>query len=185
MYDRLGGERLGHWLRAFHFGTAPGWLPERIADRSAAGAILAIGEKMTASPLQVAAAYGALANGGVYVPPTLTRRTGEIPREAILRPETAHAVVAMLEGVVSREDATGTRARVVGQRVAGKTGTAAWALPDGSDRYYASFVGFVPSNSPRYVILVGLEEPQGEHAGGVVAAPVFSRVATRALASGR
>jgi membrane peptidoglycan carboxypeptidase len=191
IYDRLGSGSLGRWLRAFHFGTAPsiegaasGWLPERIADRSAAGAMLAIGEKMTASPLQVAAAYGALANGGVYVPPTITRRTGAAPREVILRPETARAVVAMLEGVVSREGATGTRARVVGQQVAGKTGTAAWALSDGSERYYASFVGFVPSSSPRYVILVGLEGPQGEHAGGIVAAPVFSRVATRALAPG-
>jgi beta-lactamase regulating signal transducer with metallopeptidase domain len=192
VYDRLGGERLGHWLRVFHFGTAPaidraasGWLPEHIADRSAAGAMLAIGERMTASPLQVAAAYGALANGGVYVPPTLVRRAGEAPREPILRPETARSIVTMLEGVVSREDATGTRARVAGQRVAGKTGTAAWVLPDGSERYYASFVGFVPSTSPRYVILVGLEEPEGERAGGLVAAPVFSRVATRALALGR
>ncbi len=193
IYDRLGGERLGRWLRAFHFGTAPaidgavaGWMPERIEDRSPAGVMVAIGEKLTASPLQVAAAYGALANGGLYVAPTLTRRTGEVARERVLKAETARAVVAMLEGVVSREEATGTRARVDGQRVAGKTGTAGWEMPDGSEHSYASFVGFVPSTSPRFVILVGLEQPQdaeGEAGNGpTAAAPVFSRVATRALA---
>jgi beta-lactamase regulating signal transducer with metallopeptidase domain len=188
IYDRLGGDRLGRWLRAFHFGTAPGiegavagWMPERIEERSAAGAIVAIGEKLTASPLQVAAAYAVLANGGFYVAPTLTRRTEEAPRERVLKPETAHTIVTMLEGVVSSEQATGTRARVDGQRVAGKTGTASWEMPGGGDRYYSSFVGIVPSTSPRFVILVGLEDPQGEQAGGIVAAPVFSRVATRAL----
>jgi cell division protein FtsI (penicillin-binding protein 3) len=89
----------------------------------------------------------------------------------------------MLEHVVSDDRATGTAARVDGQHVAGKTGTAEHELPDGSESVYASFVGIVPSTSPRFVILVGLEQPQGEAPyGGTVAAPVFSRVATRALA---
>jgi len=184
IFDRLGGDRLGRWLRAFHFGTAPaidgataGWIP------SADDAMLAIGESLKASPLQVAAAYGAFANGGYYVAPTLTRRTGAPPREQILRPQTASSVVTMLEGVVSSDKATGTAARVEGQRVAGKTGTASWTMPDGSERVYASFVGFVPAQAPRFVILVGLEQPQSEEPyGGTTAAPVFSRVATRALA---
>jgi cell division protein FtsI (penicillin-binding protein 3) len=189
IYDRLGGERLLRWLGAFHFGTAPadgaasGSMPDRVDDRAAQGVVLAIGQGLTASPLQIAAGYGALANGGFYVAPTLTRRTGEVPRERVVSPETAQAVVAMLEGVVSRDQATGTRARVDGQRVAGKTGTATLVLDDGSDGRYSSFVGFVPSTSPRFVILVGIEQPQGEDvSGGTVAAPVFSRVATRALA---
>jgi beta-lactamase regulating signal transducer with metallopeptidase domain len=184
IFDRLGGDRLGRWLRAFHFGTAPavegataGWIP------SADDAMLAIGESLKATPLQVAAAYGALANGGYYVAPTLTRRTGAPPRERILEPQTASAVTSMLEGVVSSDKATGTAARVEGQRVAGKTGTASWTTPDGSEGIYASFVGFVPAQAPRFVILVGLEQPQNEEPyGGTTAAPVFSRVATRALA---
>ena len=189
IYDRLGPGRLGRWLRAFHFGSAPaiegavvGAIPERIDDRRAEGVLVAIGQGMTASPIQVAAGYAVLANGGFYVPPTLTHRTGEVPREPILKPETAHTVVALLEHVVSDEQATGTRARVDGVRVAGKTGTASWTLADGNEGIYASFVGIVPSTAPRFVILVGLEQPQGEEAsGGGAAAPVFSRVATRAL----
>jgi beta-lactamase regulating signal transducer with metallopeptidase domain len=197
IYDRVGPGRLGRWLRAFHFGSAPvvegavsGAMPERIDDRKAQGVLVAIGEGLTASPLQVAAAYASLANGGFYVAPTLTHRTGDAPREAILKPETARTVVSLLEHVVSGgEQATGTEARVDGQRVAGKTGTAAWTLPDGSERYYSSFVGIIPSTSPRFVILVGLEEPLDDDGrpgdgggGGHVAAPVFARVATRALA---
>jgi cell division protein FtsI (penicillin-binding protein 3) len=190
IYDRLGHVRLERWLRAFHFGTAPaiegaaaGSLPA-LEERSAAGVWLATGGAgLTVTPLQVAAAYGVLANGGFYVAPTLTRRAGEVPREPVLRPETAHTVVAMLEHVVSDDRATGTAARVDGRHVAGKTGTAGGELPDGRERVYASFVGIIPSTSPRFVILVGLEQPEGEAAyGGTVAAPVFSRVATRALA---
>jgi cell division protein FtsI (penicillin-binding protein 3) len=186
IFDRLGGDRLGRWLRAFHFGTAPdiqGATAGSMPDPSGTSAMVAIGESLRASPLQVAAAYGALANGGYYVAPTLTRRTGAPPREQILKPQTASAVVAMLEGVVGSEKATGTAARVEGQRVAGKTGTASWTMPDGSERIYASFVGFLPAQAPRFVILVGLEQPQGDEPyGGTTAAPVFSRVATRALA---
>ncbi len=89
----------------------------------------------------------------------------------------------MVQMVVSHPEATGTRAHVDGERVAGKTGTASWTAPDGSEHVYASFVGLVPATSPRFVILAGLEDPKGEEAGGGrVAAPVFSRVATRALA---
>jgi cell division protein FtsI (penicillin-binding protein 3) len=151
-------------------------------DHSAEGMWLATGGGMTASPLQLAAAYGALANGGFYVAPTLTRRGGEAPRERVMKKETAHTVVALLEHVVSDEHATGTAARVEGQRVAGKTGTASWKRPDGSEGIFASFVGIVPSTAPRFVIFVGLEQPQGEEPyGGTAAAPVFSRVATRAL----
>jgi cell division protein FtsI (penicillin-binding protein 3) len=189
IYERLGGERLGHWLRAFHFGVAPaidgaasGWMPDHVEDHTVAGVGLAIGMKVTASPLQVAAAYAAIANGGVYVAPTLTHRTLDVAREALLRPETARNVVAMLEGVVASDHGTGTAARVEGQKVAGKTGTAQWELPDGSTRTYSSFVGFVPSTAPRFVILVGVEQPKGDEGGGAVAAPVFARVATRALA---
>ena len=190
VFDRLGGDRLGRWLRRFHFGSAPGIegaaagdLPASIEDRSLQGAMVAMGGTMTASPLQVAAAYAALANDGVYLAPTLVRRTGDAPREQIVKPDTARAVVAMLEGAVSGEHATGKSARVTGVRVAGKTGTAGWAIAGGGEGVYASFVGLVPMERPRFVILVGLEGPRGGASGGKVAAPAFARVASRALGS--
>ncbi len=188
IFDRLGGAPLENWLRAFHFGTAPaiegaasGQLPTRIEDHSYAGAVAAIGEVVTASPVQIAAAYAAIANGGEYVAPTATKRSGTAPRERIMKPETARTMISMLESSVSDEKATGKRARVAGVRVAGKTGTAGWTLPSGGEGVYASFVGFVPANAPRYVVLVGLEQPREGGNGGSAAAPVFARVVTRAL----
>jgi cell division protein FtsI (penicillin-binding protein 3) len=189
VYDRLGGGRLGRWLRAFHFGAAPvagataGQMPERIDEKSYEGAIVAIGESIKASPLQVAAAYAAVANGGAYVAPTLSRRAGPAPREQIMKPETARTLVTMLEGVVTGERGTGKLAQVPGVRVAGKTGTASWQLPDGREGIYASFVGFAPSDAPRVVVLVGLEQPREGGTGGKAAAPAFARVASRVLAA--
>lgn len=187
VFDRLGGERLGRWLRRFHFGTAPavagaaaGQFPARIEDRSFEGAAVAIGEGgMTATPLQLAAVYAALANDGVYHAPTLTRRE-RTPGELLLRPSTARAVVAMLEQAVSGERGNSKLGRVAGVRVAGKTGTADW-LPDGGQGVYASFVGIVPADHPRFVILVGAESPRSGGSGGKVAAPAFARVAARSL----
>jgi cell division protein FtsI/penicillin-binding protein 2 len=81
------------------------------------------------------------------------------------------------------EEGTGTEARVPGYTVAGKTGTAAKPEAGGySDtRYVASFVGFAPARAPRVVILVAVDEPQGEIFGGQVAAPAFSEIAEFAL----
>jgi beta-lactamase regulating signal transducer with metallopeptidase domain len=193
VFDRMGGERLGRWLRRFHFGAAPaipgaaaGDLPARVEDRSFEGAVLANGEQMTASPVQLAAAYAAFANGGRYVSPTLALpRAGDGAGEVILRPETARAVLGLLEQAVADERATGKQARVAGVRVAGKTGTADWTAPGGAQGLYASFVGILPADRPRYVILVGVESPRGtadgDASGGTVAAPAFARVAARAL----
>jgi beta-lactamase regulating signal transducer with metallopeptidase domain len=188
VFDRLGGDRLQRTLRALHFGSAPpidgaaaGTVPERIEDHSFAGAVAAIGEAATASPLQVAAAYAVLANEGVYVPPTLTRRSGAAPREPIFKPETARAVTAILEGAVNREESTSARARIRGVRVAGKTGTASWDLPGGGEGIYASFVGFFPVEAPRFVVVVGMEQPREDGNGPTVGAPTFARVATRLL----
>jgi cell division protein FtsI (penicillin-binding protein 3) len=104
-----------------------------------------------------------------------------VPGERILRPETARAVVSMLEEVVTGERATGTRARIAGTRVAGKTGTAEFTLPGGGEGMWASFVGIVPADKPRFVVLVGVESPREGKSGGEVAAPAFARVASRAL----
>jgi cell division protein FtsI (penicillin-binding protein 3) len=90
--------------------------------------------------------------------------------------------MAMLEGAVQGEPATGKAAKVDGVRVAGKTGTAEWTTPDDDKKHiYSSFVGILPADAPRYVILVGVEAPRDDAPGGKVAAPAFARIATRAL----
>ena len=185
VFDRLGGERLQHQFRAFHFGTAPGWAPDHIEDHSMPGALAAMGEAVTATPLQVAAAYVAIADGGSYVEPTFAANAAPAAREQVMKPETAKALVGMLDQVVNGEIGTGKSARVDGARVAGKTGTASWDLPGNREGRYASFVGFVPEEAPRLVILVGIEQPKDDGGGGEVAGPAFSRIATRALAAKR
>jgi beta-lactamase regulating signal transducer with metallopeptidase domain len=189
VFDKLGGDRLGGWLRRFHLGAAPalegavtGAIPAHVDDGSFDGAVLAIGEGLAASPVQLAAAYSVFANDGVYVAPTRSRRSGAPARESLVKPETARAVLAMMEGVVESEHGTGGAAHLDGVRVAGKTGTAEWTKADGTDGSYASFVGIVPADRPRFIILVGVESPKGKAPGGKVAAPVFARVAKRALA---
>ena len=205
IYEALGGARLGKWLTRFHFGERPS---VQIANASAGavpaptedafdGAVLAIGERLTATPLQIAAGYAALANDGVYNAPTIVRRVvgddGKSTWEHRPKPErivsasTARAVMTMLEGVVTSEKGTGKAARVEGVRVAGKTGTADLEPEKEDGDNYASFVGAAPLQNPRYVVLVGAEAPrdQGPSArawGGSVSAPVFARIVKRALA---
>lgn len=188
IFDRLGGDKLARWLQRFHFAAAPplpgaaaGELLLPIEDRSFRGAVVAAGEAMKATPLQMALAYAVIANGGEYVPPTLSPRSGPAPRERVIKAETARALTGVLEEVVTNKLGTGKYARLSGVRVAGKTGTGEYEQPDGKRGYYASFVGFFPAEKPRFLILVGVESPQGGAGGGEVAAPVFARVANRAL----
>jgi beta-lactamase regulating signal transducer with metallopeptidase domain len=185
VFERLGSARLGAYLARFHFGeasqvqlrgVAPGSVPARIDDGEA-GAVVAIGERATATPFQIAAAYAAIANGGEYVAPTLVRRNPPV-RERVLGPDAARTMMTMLEGVVA--SGTGKAARVRGARVAGKTGTAEYEV-SGAMRRYVSFVGIVPADAPRYVILAGIETPRDDASGGNAAAPVFARIATRTL----
>ena len=119
---------------------------------------------------------------GVWLPPTLTERSSPPVGVPVITPETARSVTTLLEAVVSSERGTGRRARVEGAQVAGKTGTVTWEDAQGGAHAYASFVGFVPSTAPRYVILVGVEQPKDGGSGGAVAAPAFAQVASRALA---
>ncbi len=164
IFDRLGGARVDRAFKQFHFATPESLASARSGDWD--GALVAIGATMSTTPRQVALGYAALANGG----------------DGIVKTDTATRVTKLLEGVVASEHGTGKKARVSGVRVAGKTGTSEWTAPDGSKVTYASFVGYVPSDHPRYVVFVGIESPSGSATwGGNVAAPVFSRVATRLL----
>ncbi|MFP2928384.1 penicillin-binding protein [Pyxidicoccus sp. 3LG] len=153
------------------------------------------GQGMTATVVQIAAAYGALANDGVLMRPYLVskvvdpdgvvlleNRPTEVRR--VVSAKVARQVVGMLESVVTKEG-TAPRAAMEEYRVAGKTGTAQKADPVArgySDKRIASFAGVVPAESPRAVILVVVDEPKTDVYGGLVAAPAFKEIATAAMA---
>jgi cell division protein FtsI (penicillin-binding protein 3) len=131
----------------------------------------------------MAAAYAAIANGGVLVQPHLVDRVGSSPRPKWKRRRIVSRYVAgeltdMLRDVVI--EGTGTKADIPGYEVAGKTGTAAIPLPTGGysdEKYVSSFVGYVPASNPQLLVLVTVNEPQGAIFGGMVAAPVFQSIA--------
>jgi cell division protein FtsI/penicillin-binding protein 2 len=184
IFDALGGDNMGLWLHRFHFGealgipgAAAGSFPQHIVTGTIEGASVAMGEAITATPLQMIAAYGAIAGDGVYHLPTLDR--GGSAGERLLSSETAHSVMALLETAVLDATATGTAARVDGVHVAGKTGTAEDTAPDGRDRTYASFIGVADLPSRRIVALVGIAASRDDLHGGDSAAPAFARLVKR------
>jgi cell division protein FtsI (penicillin-binding protein 3) len=146
-------------------------------------ATMAYGHGMSVSLLQLARAYAAIAADGILPPITVLKRREAAIGQRVMSQETARAVRAMLERV-TEDGGTAPQARVMGYRVAGKTGTA-HKLVDGhyaADRYIASFVGLAPASDPRLVVAVMIDEPNGKnYYGGLVAAPVFSRVMAGAL----
>ena len=190
--EKLSQHRLVQWISRFGFGhltgidfpgESPGIvLPEDKWSGSSIGNI-PIGQGIAVTPIQMASAYAAIANRGVWVRPHLVERIGASAstrpaRRRIVSPWVASELMAMLKNVVA--EGTGTLAAVPGYQVAGKTGTAAKPDPQGgySDtRYVASFVGVVPASRPRLVILVSVDEPRGAIWGGVVAAPAFAEIA--------
>ena len=178
VFDTLGAARLTPWFVKLHVGDPPGELPRIGDDRSLRAMEFASGEVAKATPLQVAAAYGALFNDGVYVAPSFDRHPSVGTR--VLKENTAHTLVQMLEGAVSG-DGTGKGARIAGARVAGKTGTADSTDEVGAEVYYASFVGSVLDREPRFVALVGLEVPEGKATGATAAAPAWAKLASRIL----
>ncbi|HET9623389.1 MAG TPA: penicillin-binding transpeptidase domain-containing protein, partial [Kofleriaceae bacterium] len=157
------GDRLAAALRRYHLTAS-----EHIDTRTLDGAAIATGEGLHLSALELAAGYTAFADHGTYHFAGTTER--------VMSDQAASAVLAMLERVVTDAEGTGHAAALPGVRVAGKTGT----TPHGRDRFYASFVGIVPADAPRFVILVGMDGVT--ESGGVVAAPVFATIAGEALA---
>jgi cell division protein FtsI (penicillin-binding protein 3) len=146
-------------------------------------ATLGFGYGVTVTPLQLAHAYAVLANNGVYVPVSILKREHAVKGKQVIDRKVANEMVQMLESVVS-EGGTGSLARVAHYRVAGKTGTARVAGPNGyyKHRYNTSFVGMAPAEDPKIVIAVVLFQPEGKnYYGGVIAAPVFSKVMAGAL----
>jgi cell division protein FtsI (penicillin-binding protein 3) len=189
-------KRLSEWIRRFGFGAKTGVdfpgetrgivLPPDEWSGSTIGNV-PIGQGIAVTPLQMVAAYGAIANEGIWIQPHFVERVagGERAKpktRRVISASTAAALKRMLRGVV--EEGSGTTAQIDGYRVAGKTGTAAKPDPAGgysTSRYVASFVGFAPASNPRIVVLVTVDEPRGAIWGGTVAAPAFAEIGQFAL----
>ncbi|MEW6354515.1 MAG: penicillin-binding transpeptidase domain-containing protein [Pseudomonadota bacterium] len=166
-------------------GEAGGVLPPYQSWREIERATLSFGYGMSVTPLQLARAYTVLAGDGQLRPVTFLRAPNDIapPGQAVLSKATAAQVRAMLESVTT-QGGTGTLAAVPGYRVAGKTGTVHKPGPGGylEDRYLSLFAGLAPVSRPRLVMVVLIDEPGGkDYYGGLVAAPVFSKVMAGAL----
>jgi len=200
---RLGAERLHNWLTTFGFGRPTGidlkgeasgllrpvsqWSGRSVASH-------AIGQEVGVTPLQLVTAYAALANGGWLVRPHLVEAVispdgtsqPELypPRRRVISEQTARRVRDILTSVTTPEG-TGAQAALADFRVAGKTGTAQKVNP-GTHRYdpqsvVGSFIGFVPAESPKFVLLVVVDDPRGPGWGGTVAAPAFRQIADATL----
>ena len=164
-------------------GAAAGRLRHYRSWRPIEQATMAYGHGISVSLVQLARAYMVFARDGELVPLTLVKTNTAASGDKVLSMQTARSVRAMLELAV-QPGGTGPRARIMGWRVAGKTGTAHKPENGGyaADKYIASFVGFAPASAPRLVIAVMIDEPNaGQHYGGAVAAPVFAQVMQGAL----
>ena len=195
---RMGKERFDHWVRAFGFGRADRRRPARRGTRPRAPGEQVLGlhdgqrpdrPGRSVTPIQMAQAYAAIANGGILRPPHAVRRVdGRLvatPKgHRVISKATALQLRTMLEGAFA-PGGTASEVSIPGYKLAGKTGTANKPDPTTGEysksRYIASFMGFAPALNPKLLIGVMVDEPQGAIYGGVVAAPAFGKIATFAL----
>lgn len=201
---RLSAGQQFAYLRDFGFGTpagveypteSSGRLPRPDRWSKLTPSSLATGYEVSVTPLQLALAYGALANGGSLMEPRLVRevrapggRTLERREPREVRRVLPRAVATQIRDVLVSvvEDGTATRASLATFEVAGKTGTARRTGADGryeSGAYNATFVGFFPARDPQLTILVRLDRPRGEYYGGLTAAPVTRETLQAILAA--
>jgi cell division protein FtsI (penicillin-binding protein 3) len=199
---KVGPDRLEQYVRRFGFGTpllqelpaeARGIVWSKLTDDALAS--VSMGYQISVTPVQMATAVSSIANGGVLMRPHLVRATirdgvrRPVTPEAIRRTisgDTAATLTTIMEGVVQR--GTGKPAQIDGYTIAGKTGTAAKFIKGkySKEKYFSSFVAFMPSRKPVITVVVMINAPSaGPYYGGLVAAPVFKRIAeiaTRRLA---
>lgn len=191
---------LYNYIKKFRFGEAtgidlPGEVrgivkkPERWSKTSRF--IIPIGQEITSTNIQIAAAFSVIANGGYTIKPQIMDKIvssegvtiKEFPvnrsTEPVASAEVIHRATAILTRVVSQ--GTAKAAAIEGVAIAGKTGTAQKVEPGtahySKNRYVVSFVGFFPADQPEYVVSVSIDEPAHSQFGGVICAPVFKRIA--------
>ena len=200
---KMGDEKLRESLIKFGFGQRSGvdlpgeakgiilglpWKDHLLAN-------ISFGQGMTTSPLQMANAYAAIANGGILNKPYIVQSIHDLeldqkienkPQEIrrVISEETAQQMRLMLAGVTTGKG-TGLAAQVSGYIVGGKTGTAQKVKTNGRGYipggYIGSFAGFIPANDPQYVIYVALDHPKKGYYGSQVAAPLFATIASYAV----
>ena len=197
----LGIDRFYHWIDAFQLngkshidlpGEAKSILPAASRATILDLAVMAFGQTLTVTSINLLNSVAAIANGGVLLKPhvvdaiqspegTLVARVGGERVRRVISPAKSRLVQEMMVGVVSR--GTGKQATIPGYRVAGKTGTAQKVMNGRvlEGVYIASFVGFAPVPDPQVALMVNIDEPKGAFYGGQVAAPVFRRVMRQIL----
>jgi cell division protein FtsI (penicillin-binding protein 3) len=194
---RVGTKPFDAWIHRFGFGKTTGVdlpgeerglvLPLAKYSGSSMGN-LPIGQGIAVTPMQMAAAYAAIANGGVLRSPHIIESIGGRKRARpagtrVISEATSASVRSMLEGVLG-PGGTASGAAIEGYDLAGKTGTAQKPDPLGGyskDKYVASFVGFAPAKHPKLLAAVMVDEPKGEIYGGQVAAPAWKQIMNFAL----
>jgi cell division protein FtsI/penicillin-binding protein 2 len=188
---KLGAQRFDYWVHKFGFGAPTGVdLPgeqqgivlhwQQYSGSSMATLPFGQGEEVT--PIQMATAYSAIANGGILRPPRIVKAIGGKPvpeprGQRIISTSAAASLRDMLRGVLA-DGGTASGAAIPGWDLAGKTGTADEVVNGqySSTAYAASFIGFVPASHPRLLVAVMVDRPQGSIFGGSVAAPAFQKI---------
>lgn len=200
---RLGKEKVYDYSRLFGFGQktnidlageVSGILRHHSKWSGMSIGAIAIGQEVAATPLQIARAYSVIANGGYLVRPHVLKEIKspdnkiilqtEIEKKRIISEKTAEVFRDILK-TVTEEGGTAKEAAIDGNQVAGKTGTAQVIDPHtkkySKEKYISSFVGFVPSDKPLFTLIVVVHEPKGAIYGGIVAGPVFRKIANESL----
>ena len=201
--QKLGKSLYYHYISGFGFGSltgldlpgeTPGFIRRPKGWSGLSLSVLSLGQEISVTPVQIATAFSAVANGGILVRPHIVRdlraQDGSVARHVepvmirrVISQQTAQSLLSILRSAV--EEGTGKEAALEQYSVAGKTGTAQKVDPVtgrySHQRVVASFVGAVPAESPRLVILVTIDEPETLRWGGSVAAPTFREIARDAL----
>jgi cell division protein FtsI (penicillin-binding protein 3) len=194
---RDGAHRFNHWVRQFGFsrptgidfpGEERGIVPRPSQYSGSTMGNLPMGQGLSVTPMQMATAYSAIANGGILRPPRLVlrsgdRRVGEPRGHRVISAADSTKLRHMLEGVLA-PGGTASEVSVPGYTLAGKTGTAQKVVNGtySDSEFVASFVGFAPAQDPKLLVAIVVDDPtQGSYYGGTVAAPAFGEIAKFAL----
>ena len=200
--QKLGKDSFYEYIRKFGFGektsirlpgVSSGLLGKRKNWNERSLASISFGQEIAVTPLQMVVALSAIANGGTLMEPHIAKalmRDGKIIKEIkpkiirrVISEKTSRQMMEILKFVV--ENGTGKKAALDGFEVAGKTGTAQKYITEtrsySKTEFISSFIGYAPADNPRLAILVMIDNPKGRHWGGVVAAPVFVKIAEKSL----